>query len=140
MSEVSTLTTHIHHPSLAMADLKIKLTPLQKKTPTKSLKVVTPNKKMRLGHEPSPIKNLDKMCKTLKQENTKLEIEITEMFRRFSSAGIVQQIGELLLEDRPLFKLYELYLEVKLNKTNKDQEGSSSYIPLLIPDSSTSGV
>ena len=80
------------------------------------------------------------MGKTLKQENTKLKNEIFEMFRRFSSAGNVQQIGELLLDNRPLLKLYELYLEVKLDTTNKDQEGSSSYIPLLILDSSTSDV
>ncbi|KAG6434185.1 hypothetical protein SASPL_105807 [Salvia splendens] len=113
----------------------------EKKTPTKSHKVITPNKKrMRLDHEPSPVKNVDKMCKTLKQEKTKLKNEISEMFRRFLSAGNVQQIGELLLDNRPLLKLYELYLEVKLDTTNKDQEGGSSYIPLLIPDSSTRDV
>ncbi|KAL1562243.1 hypothetical protein AAHA92_04841 [Salvia divinorum] len=108
-----------------MADLKLTL--FKKNTPIKSPKIITPNKnitsksqsnttyvtptkKMKLGvHEPSPsIK--EKMCKSLKQENTKLKNEITEMFCGLLFAGNIQQIGDLRLENLPILKLYELYL------------------------------
>ncbi|KAL1558346.1 hypothetical protein AAHA92_04532 [Salvia divinorum] len=134
-----------------------KHTPFKKNTPTKSPKpitpkreyattYVTPTKKIKLSlHEPSPSKNLEPspsknleaMCRSLKEAHTKLKKEVNELFRRLSSSGNGQPIEGLLLENTPLLKLYDIFMEMKMDTTYKDQEGTSSLIPVLIPDSSS---
>ncbi|KAG6426628.1 hypothetical protein SASPL_110855 [Salvia splendens] len=133
-----------------------KHTPFKKSTPTKSPKPNTPNrnitpkrepgttyatptKKTKLSlHESSPSTNLEAMCRNFKEAETKLKNEVNELFRRLSSAGNVEPIEGFLLHNPPLVKLYDILMEMKLDTTYKDQEGTSSPIPVvLIPDSSS---
>ncbi|KAG6394087.1 hypothetical protein SASPL_105803 [Salvia splendens] len=142
-----------------MADRKSsKHTPFKKNTPTKSPKPNTPNrnltpkreyattyetptKKQKLSlYEPSPTKSLEALYRSLKEAQTKLKQEVNELFRRLSSVGNDQPIDGLLLDDPPLLKLYDIFMDMKLGTTQKDQEGSSSLFPVVLTQDSSSDV
>ena len=143
----------LHSSSLTMvAHKSSKHTPFKKSTPTKSPKPNTPNrnitpkresgttyatptKKTKLSlHESSPSKNLEAMCRSLKEDQTKLKNEVNELFRRRVTANQLKAS----YWTTPLLKLYDIIMEMKLDTTYKDQEGTSRLNPVvLIPDCSS---
>ena len=71
-------------------------------------------KKKKLSlYEPSLSKNLEAMCRSLKEAYTNLKKEVNKLFRRLSSVGNDQPIGGLLLDNPPLLKLYDIFMEMK---------------------------